>query len=124
MKKLIFISVILFFVVCSFLFVGYRQGSDKIGSSQDNRTTKAVTVVYTVGPYASVTIAPTSTNRVLTRITTTSTASYVSYNGAYSATTRERLESPFVIDFDHLYTGSIRAMADATTTISVTEFSN
>jgi hypothetical protein len=121
MKKLYIIPLLL---IASLFVVGCVPNDGFVGSSSDNRTTKASTVVYTVGPYADVTIAPTSTSRVFTRITTTSTVAYVSFNGAYNTTTRERLESPFVIDLDHLYTGSIRARADATTTISVTEFTN
>ena len=127
MKKVISILVAIAFIGIVTL-VSFKGKEEFIGGS-DVRSTKAETVVYTVGPSnnGTQTIVATSTSREWVRIVATSTGVYVNYGGgAYSATTREPLlpYEPLVFDSEHLYIGTITAKADATTTVSVTTFSN
>lgn len=130
-KSLIFFGSILAIVVIAWgVFIGnvlitnFSKHPEVIGSSQDNFHTSAQTTVYTVGPSTNgtVTLAATSTGRTFLRIVSTSTNVYVGYNGGYSATNREPLSSPLVFDLDHMYTGTIKAAGDTTSTVSVTTF--
>ncbi len=96
---------------------------DVLGSGQDNRVTYSTTTVHTLSPsFAARMLLATSTERQLVRIVATSSGIYLGYNGAYVAAQREPLSSPLVIDLDHLFTGAIHAISDATTTVSVTTF--
>lgn len=119
------ISAAVTFVGFSF-YSQYQQTEQFIGSAADNRNTVASTTLFTVGPLASVRLIPTSTSRLLVRVVSTSTSMFLSFSkpAVANGTASEVFANPFVLDFDHMYTGAIWAIASATGTISVTEFYN
>lgn len=95
-----------------------------VGSANNNVVQSASTTVFNLAAGTAAQLVATSTNRVWTRIVTTSTGVYVRYGGAVATVaTSEPLSSPLVFDLDHLFIGTISVISPAAATVSVTELS-